>query len=123
MTADQMDLIDVQPENAKKIKALIRKRDKLHEQHLECKQAADQLDVEIMAAVKEAGGKPDVDGVIRIKVGDCVIVIKPGKANLVVKEENQEDQETPEAEDEFEAAGGGEQPALTSRRKARTQSE
>jgi hypothetical protein len=89
-TAEQLELINVEPENAKKIKRLIRQRNDFNELHLDNKRKADEKDVEIMDEIRKTGAKPDANGVLRVKVGDSIIQVSPGKAKLKIEEKEAE---------------------------------
>jgi hypothetical protein len=106
---EQLDLIDCEPENAKNIKALIRKRNAHNQTHLGEKKKADECDLKIMEAVVAAGGKPDVNGVTRIKVGDSILEIKPGKAKLHIEEKDADDDDDAGEPDEETQTDGAEQ--------------
>ena len=86
MKPDQMDLIDVLPENVKKIRALIRRRDESHDAHLEAKKKADELDDKIWEEVQAAGGKLSADGTLSLKLADDeILMIKQSPARLSIK--------------------------------------
>lgn len=106
---EQLELIDVTPENARKIKSLIRRRDDANAEHLAFKQKADELDLQIMEEVKKTGAKPDNEGVWRVKVGDTTIEIAPGKAKLKIREKDNDKEEEVEEPDEETKAEGAEQ--------------
>lgn len=123
-TDEQLALIDCDPEEAKKIKAAIRTYNKYGNEKNDAKHKEDEWREKILSLVREAGGKPDAEGTIRIKVGEAVITIKQGAAKLKIDEEGASD-ELDEGDDDGELVGAGkggkdfegDEPASVSRKK------
>ncbi len=116
-TADQLDLIDVLPENVKKIRSLIRKRDEHHDLHLEHNTKAKELDKKIWEEVQAAGGKLDQTGKLSLKLSDEeVLVVSLGEARLSCTVKTPKKSETVEDDEEEEA---GEAPPEAPTRKPR----
>ncbi len=106
MPTDQLDLIEVLPENVKKIRALIRKRDEHHDKHIDHNKKAKELDVQIWDQVQAAGGKLDATGKLTIKLSeDENLEVARGEARLSCKVKSIKKGKDDEGEKENDDAG------------------
>lgn len=86
-TGEQLDLIDVAPENEKAIVAQARIYKKAQKVRLVALKNEVEQKQKVLALVKEANLTPLKDGVIRVKCGEFTISITPQDFLIKVKEE------------------------------------
>ncbi len=116
-TDDQMELIPVLPENVKKIRALIRRRDEHHDQHIDHNKKAKALDLKIWEEVQAAGGKLDVSGKLRLKLAeDEILEVSRGEAKLSCKVKSRKGDTPEEGDDDGEDDDDGETPDAPTRK-------
>jgi hypothetical protein len=115
---EQLELIEVLPENVKKIRTAIRKRDEYHDEHIAFKKKADEKDDEIWELVQAAGGKLAADGTLSLKLADDEILsIKQSPARLSIKVKSPKAAKDDDGGDDDGEEVEGNEPALGSRSK------
>lgn len=88
-TGEQLDLIDVAPENAKQIIAIAKKYKAIQAKRISALEAECAEKQNLLTLIKQANLK-QVDGKIRFRVDGLIITVKPRDELVTVKEENEE---------------------------------
>lgn len=88
---EQMDLIDVKPENLNEIKPVAKKYRAAVKRRMKALEDEIQLKGEILELVKAADLKPLDNGVIRFKCDGMTITITPRDMLVKVKDESGDD--------------------------------
>ncbi len=86
-SGEQLDLIDLTPENAKPLKRAIRLYQEAQAEGKEWKDEEKLQKQRILGLVKEAGLRPDADGVIQFRLQGITIKITPRDSLIQVKVE------------------------------------
>ncbi len=89
MTQEQLELIDVKPENMKEIVPAARNYQKTKVARMKATERETKAKVELLSLVKAAKLKPLDDGVIRFKCEGLLISITPRDELIKVKEEDE----------------------------------
>jgi hypothetical protein len=89
-SGDQLDLIDVAPENAKQIIAIAKKYKAIQAKRISALEAECSEKQNLLTLIKQANLK-QVDGKIRFRVDGLIITVKPRDELVTVKEENEEE--------------------------------
>ena len=88
---EQMDLIDVKPENAKEILGAARKYKKAQKERIGASAVEVQEKQKVLNFIKKANLKPLDDGTIKFVLDGVKICVKPRDELLTVKCEDEED--------------------------------
>lgn len=87
---EQLDLIDVSPENSKQIVGIARRYKTAQAQRIAALEREVEEKQKLLGLIKDAKLKPLDDGVIRFKVDGLLITVKPRDELVKVKEESEE---------------------------------
>lgn len=87
---EQMDLIDVGPENLKQIKPIAKKYRQAVKERMAAGETEKDLKEQLLAMVKDANLKRLDDGTIRFKVDGMLITVTPRDELIRVKEDDDE---------------------------------
>lgn len=90
---EQLDLIDVQPENAKEIIKVAREYKEAQRERLAWLKSETDSKQQLLSLVKEAKLKPLEGGVIRFKVDGVLISVTPRDELVKVKEDDEPEEE------------------------------
>lgn len=90
-TGEQLDLIDVSPENSKKIVGVARRYKAAQAERTAALEREVGEKEKLLAMVKEAKLQP-VDGVIRFRVDGLLITVTPRDELVKVKDENEKEE-------------------------------
>ena len=90
---EQLDLIDVTPENAKKIIPIARAYRKVVAERVELTNKETELKKKILDLVKESKLPRLPDGIIKFKCDGLTIIITPSDDKIKVKEDGEEKEE------------------------------
>lgn len=96
-SGEQLELIDVTPENLKAIKPIARRYKAAMQRRVAVQQEEVKAKGEILALIKEAQLPRLADGTIKFKCGDLLITVTPRDELVKVKIKGEED--TDEAEE------------------------
>jgi len=90
---EQLDLIDVQPENAKKILSIARAYKKAQQARLAALKEETDLKEKVLALVKDAKLQPLPDGTTKFKIDGMTISVKPRDELVRIIEEKEEEKQ------------------------------
>ncbi|MCL2647223.1 MAG: hypothetical protein FWD61_09490 [Phycisphaerales bacterium] len=111
---EQLEMKDfaVKPKDIEEIESAIREMKEHKADHLESLRLMKESKAKVLELVRGIGAKPDINGIIRIKVGTKTIKISQGDAQLKIEEENTKNSTDDDPE---ETVDDGEGPELTDR--------
>ena len=89
----QLDLIDVGPENARAMKPVVRKYEEAKAERIAWLGTEVEQKKKLLALVKEAGMKPNADGVTQFSLNGTIITITHRDEHISVKPPKSEDSE------------------------------
>lgn len=90
---EQLQLIDVGPENLKKIKPVAKKYEAAKRRRMAAGEEESELKQQLLALVKEANLSRLPDGTIRFKVDHMTITVTPRDELVKVKDEDEDEED------------------------------
>ena len=86
---EQLDLIEVGPENAKEIGKIARAYERVKRERMKWTEKEVEQKTALSDLIHKANLKPLDDGTIRFKVDKLIVTVKPKKESITVREEGE----------------------------------
>lgn len=95
---EQLDLIDVTPEELKNILPIVKAYRRVVKDRVELTNKETELKKKSLAAIKDAGLKRQEDGTIKVTIDGITIIVAPQDDKITIKEVNKKDKNEPDVE-------------------------